>query len=305
MRTSPACGVMNDSGRLPPCGVAGRRHLLLRDAVRHPGSDPPKKVYAHKTFNDVSDAVSFVLNQRSMKDLFFAIHTLKEHQVWDPNKVNLKTGEVGSNTVRTQSNAKEARCFFFDLDVGPEAKKYQSQAEAAAALRKFCETTGLPKPLITSSGGGLHVYWIIVDPLESNEWRNHAMKLKQLAWHHGLKVDDSRTTDTASVLRVAGTFNLKDRSNPREVKTLWPLEGAAETGTGLFIAMLDKAMIEAGVEAKVDPSVRRPRSDGGLGTNTVREYDGRAGQPQGAAKELRPDGAAGADGAGQAADQRA
>jgi hypothetical protein len=223
-----------------------------------PNSDPPKKVYAHKTFNDVSDAVSFVLNQRNAKDLFFAIHTLKEHQVWDANKVNLKTGELGSNSVRVQPNMKEARCFFFDLDVGDEAKKYQSQAEAAGALRKFCETTNLPKPLITSSGGGLHVYWIIVDALESNEWRNHAMKLKQLAWHHGLKVDDSRTTDTASVLRVVGTFNLKDRSNPREVKTLWPTEGAAPTtGTGLFISMLDKAMIEAGVEAKVVPSVRQ------------------------------------------------
>src|SRR4051812_17737611 len=113
-----------------------------------PNSDPPKKVYAHKTFNDVSDAISFVLNERNKKDLFFAIHTLKEHQVWDPNKINLKTGEVGSNTVRTQSNVKAARCFFFDLDVGPEVKKYQGQTEAAAALRKFCETTGLPKPLI-------------------------------------------------------------------------------------------------------------------------------------------------------------
>jgi hypothetical protein len=35
-----------------------------------------------------------------------------------------------------------------------------------------------------------------------------------------LRVEDrpSRTTDTASVLRVAGTFNFKDRSTPREVK---------------------------------------------------------------------------------------
>jgi hypothetical protein len=242
-----------------------------------PNSDPPKKVYAHKTFNDVSDAISFVLNERNKKDLFFAIHTLKEHQVWDPNKINLKTGEVGSNTVRTQSNVKAARCFFFDLDVGPEVKKYQGQTEAAAALRKFCETTGLPKPLITSSGTGLHVYWIIVDALESNEWRNHAMKLKQLAWHHGLKVDDSRTTDTASVLRVAGTFNLKDRANPREVKVLWPLEGPAPaTGAGQFIAMLDKAMIEAGVEAKTVPQVPQFGATIGaeLGSNTVREYDG-------------------------------
>jgi hypothetical protein len=75
--------------------------------------------------------------------------------------------------------------------------------------------------------------------------------------HYGLKIDTSRTTDTASVLRVAGTFNFKDRSKPREVSVMTPKEGEAipEIGTGLFIAMLDKALIKAGVEAKVLPQL--------------------------------------------------
>lgn len=238
-----------------------------------PDSNPPKKVYAHKTFDDVSEAVSFVLNERGAKDLFFAVHTLKEHTVWDPQKLNLRTGEIGANTVRTQPNMKESRAFFFDLDVGPDAYKYDDQVEAAKDLKRFCEAAQLPKPLVTSSGGGLHVYWVVVDPLESNEWRVHAMKLKQLARHYGLKVDQMRTTDIASVLRVVGTFNFKERANPREVKDLNQTLPPA-IGTGVFLQLLDKAMIVAGIEAKVLPQLGGSQDDSGLGTNTVREYDG-------------------------------
>ena len=235
-----------------------------------PGSNPPKRVYAHKTFEDISAAVSFVLSERSSKDMFFAVHTLNEHNVWNPEKTNLKTGEMGSTEVRVQRNMKASRAFFFDLDVGEAANKYASQGEAAADLKKFCIKTHLPKPLIVTSGGGLHVYWTVVDPLESNEWRAHAMKLKQLAHHYGLKIDTSRTTDTASVLRVAGTLNFKDRMQPREVKAL---SSPNEVGTGAFIAMLDKAMIEAGIEAKQLPQLGG-LDPHGLGTNTVREYEG-------------------------------
>ena len=236
-----------------------------------PGSNPPKRVYAHKTFEDVSAAVSFVLNQRSSKDLFFAVHTLKEHSIFNPEKVNSKTGELGAPEVRVQRNMKASRAFFFDLDVGIDPQKYTSQSEAVQGLRKFCEATGLPRPLVTSSGGGLHVYWLIVDPLDSDEWRIHAAKLKQLAHHYGLKIDNSRTTDTASVLRVAGSFNLKDRANPREVKALTP---ASETGTGAFIALLDKAIIEAGVTPAPPPKFAALDDDGILGSNTVREFEG-------------------------------
>jgi hypothetical protein len=234
-----------------------------------PGSNPPKRVYAHRTFDNISDAVSFVLRERGAHDLFFAIHTLKEKQVWNPEKINPKTGAMGANQVRVQPNMHSARAFFFDLDVGRDSNKYDDQKQAAADLIRFCKVTGLPRPLVTSSGGGLHVYWLVTEPLESEKWRIEAAKLKQLARHHGLKADPMRTTDTASVLRVAGTQNFKDRSAPREVKAMTP---AVTTGTGAFIAMIDKAMIEAGVEAKPPP--RFDAAAALLGSNTEREYEG-------------------------------
>jgi hypothetical protein len=229
------------------------------------------RVYAHKTFEDISSAVSFVLNRRSSNDLFFATHTLKEHSVFNPEKPNRKTGELGADEIRTQRNMKASRIFFFDLDVGDRADKYASQAEAVADLVRFGQVTGLPRPLVTSSGGGIHVYWIVTEPLDSHAWRIEAAKLKQLARHHGLKCDPMRTTDTASVLRVAGTFNFKDKHHPTEVKALTPPN---ELGTGAFIALIDKAIIEAGVEVKPLPQPQLAAAESLLGSNTKREWDG-------------------------------
>jgi hypothetical protein len=238
-----------------------------------PGSDPPKTVYSHKTFDDVSAAVTHVLNKRTHTDVYFSIHTLKQHQVWNPEKENLKTGEMGSNEVRVQRNAKAARAFFFDLDVGTTVDKYLSQLEAGLGLRRFCEVTGLPKPLVVSSGGGLHVYWVVSEALDSEAWRIEAAKLRQLARHHGLKCDPSRTTDTSSVLRVPGTSNFKDRRNPRPVDALSTI---TEIGTGAFVKLIDKAMIEAGIEAKLPVKVQLDTAADILGSNTTREYDGPA-----------------------------
>lgn len=234
-----------------------------------PNSRPPKTAFAHKTFENISDAISFVLNERGNKDLYFNVHTLKQHSVWDPHKLNPRTGELGSTAVRTQPNSKAARAFFFDLDVGDRADKYASQQEAITDLIRFGKATKLPRPLLVSSGGGLHVYWIVTESLESAAWRVEAAKLRQLARHYGLKCDWTRTTDTSSLLRVVGSFNFKNRSKPREVKALTP---AAEIGTGLFVQMLDKAIVEAGITPKAPPKLDAAADL--LGSNTTMEFTG-------------------------------
>ena len=76
--------------------------------------------------------------------------------------------------------------------------RHSSQFYVDRAIQ-FVQQTGLPKPLVTSSGGGFHVYWLLTDEIPSDEWRDHATRLRQLAMHYGLKADPSRTTDTSSV----------------------------------------------------------------------------------------------------------
>lgn len=236
------------------------------------GSD--KAVFAHKVFENIDDAVRYVERSKDTLDLYFCIHSLKKAKVWNTEKIDYKTGEKGAYEIRTQRNMLEARAFFFDLDVGESTKalsKYATQSEAAQDLIRFCKATSLPKPLVTSSGGGLHVYWVVNEAIDSETWRGHASTLRQLAKHHGLKADPARTTDTSSVLRVAGTFNFKNRSAPRPVKVM---VAGTSTPTGEFLKLLSDAAIRAGVTAK---PAQKPtqQSFEGLGTNlTQMEFDG-------------------------------
>jgi hypothetical protein len=231
-----------------------------------------KSVWAHKVFQDIDEAVAFVEKQKETKDIFFCIHSLKEEKVWNERKTNMKTGELGAYEVRTQANTFQARAFFFDLDVDAKddtGKKYASQAEALTELREFCKATQLPKPLITSSGGGLHVYWLVEDPINSTDWRQHAHKLRLLANHYKLRVDPSRTTDTASVLRVAGTYNHK-RGQKRPVQVL---SNSNRLDTERFLRLIDNAVAKAG-SIDMRPLMTAPVDDDW--GNLKKEYDGPA-----------------------------
>jgi len=176
-----------------------------------------KTIFSHKVFPSIAAAAA-AADARKLKDnIFYCVHTLHHDKVWNAKKKDRRTGKLGAWEVRVQTNMSHCKAFFFDLDVGEEETKYQSQGEALAGLKDFCVKAKLPKPMIVSSGGGLHVYWIMTEAMDTDQWRDIAAKLKRVAQHHGLKLDPSRTTDSASVLRVAGTFNLK-KDAPRPVK---------------------------------------------------------------------------------------
>jgi hypothetical protein len=68
----------------------------------------------------------------------------------------------------------------------------------------------MPLPVFVSSGYGLHIYWVLREPLPESEWRKYANRLAALFAKHGLKVDPSRTKDSASILRPPGTHNWKN-----------------------------------------------------------------------------------------------
>lgn len=228
--------------------------------------DTDRVAFTHKTFDTIAAAAHYVEQHKDTRDVFFAIHTLKETRVWNPDKLNYKTGENGAWEVRKQANMAEARAFFFDLDVDPDnERKYASPREASQDLKRFCAEAGLPKPMVTSSGGGLHVYWLVEDAIPSQEWKDHAIKLRQLARHHGLKFDPMRTTDVSSVLRVAGSFNLKGgKKRPVNVLLTTTVQSNKK-----FIKLLNKAAITAGVEVTAAPKVFD-----GIDSNLTEEYSG-------------------------------
>lgn len=125
---------------------------------------------------------------------------------------------------RKQEVAQLVRAFWLDIDCGEAkaeaGKGYASQRMGLAALDEFCEELGLPAPTVNNSGRGLHVFWMLDEPIEADVWRVTADKLKRLCDHHKLLADPAVTADSARILRVPGTYNFKDRDDPKQVVVL-------------------------------------------------------------------------------------
>src|SRR6185503_369607 len=113
------------------------------------------------------------------------------------------------SSVRRQGDVVAVGSFWLDIDCGPD-KAYETQAAGAAAFIAFKKEVGLPSPMIVNSGNGLHVYWPLDHDLDPDAWKSTATLLKAACIKFGLKVDHSRTTDSASVLRPAGSINRKN-----------------------------------------------------------------------------------------------
>jgi hypothetical protein len=241
--------------------------------IAHPFKPEGSSVttYYHKVFATVSEAVTHVHHMTHTADVFFAILTLEQEQVWNPEKDNFKTGQKGAWSQRTAENMHLSKALFFDLDVGDEAAKYPTQRDALAGLQDFITKTKLPMATQISSGGGVHAYWHFDQAIERDEWRLMAWHLRQLAEALGLKFDPTRTIDATSVLRVPETFNWKDRQNPRPVTAL--REGAVTTVATLKQIISD-AMVANGVTPTDAPGGRTsaPQIPHDLGTQGFNDF---------------------------------
>lgn len=159
-------------------------------------------------FNTIDEAVADAERiVKENKDAYFACSTFQE------------------NTKREQSNAKEEKALWLDIDCGYDKgknkwKDYRTKEEAAVALRKFTDETKLPPPTLVDSGNGIHCYWTFTEPVIRAAWQPVAEGLKHLCVKHGFKADPSRTADAASILRIPLTKNFKDIENPKDVKVI-------------------------------------------------------------------------------------
>jgi hypothetical protein len=120
---------------------------------------------------------------------------------------------------RGKDNVGKLKAFWLDIDCGPTKAVvnektgrpggYATQAEALNALKNFCKTVGLPKPIIVNSGRGLHVYWPLTDALTRETWEPIAARLREVCVTQNLHVDPA-VFEVSRVLRVPGTLNFKD-----------------------------------------------------------------------------------------------
>lgn len=108
---------------------------------------------------------------------------------------------------RKASNVAYLKSFFLDIDCKDPATQYANWKDALKALVAFVEETGLPKPLVVKSGGGLHVYWTLTEEVSPQEWHPVAQALKDLCLAKGLIIDPTVTADAARILRTPGTVH--------------------------------------------------------------------------------------------------
>ena len=163
----------------------------------------------HQAFDTPEDLARYALAVDAKgHDVYFAVASFNPPQ----NK---------NRNFRIQSNIRAIRSLFLDIDVAKPGEsltdtKYPTQVEAAKALRLFCRDAHLPKPVIVSSGFGLHVYWPMLHDLAVSEFSEAMLLLHAAAHAHGLLFDPV-ARDGARILRVPGTMNHKIASDPRPV----------------------------------------------------------------------------------------
>lgn len=122
---------------------------------------------------------------------------------------------------RKAENVRSVRSFWLDIDAGPN-KPYATGLDAAKAALAFADLLGIPRPLLVSSGKGIHAYWPMEADMVPDDWLRVAEKLKLVSTHADLQADTVRTADIASVLRPVGTHHRK--AEPRLVKVVHPAE---------------------------------------------------------------------------------
>ena len=128
---------------------------------------------------------------------------------------------------RTHDNATYFRALWMDIDCGPtkaapdekgRIKGYIDQQTGLAEFQKFCKAVKLPKPILVSSGYGIHAYWLLEETVSRTNWEPLSERLRQLCVEQGLIVDPS-VFEASRVLRIPGTFNFKNEE-PMPVEVL-------------------------------------------------------------------------------------
>ena len=158
-------------------------------ASQGPRAEDKRTQIFHNTIDELVDTGN-ELNKDGY-NIFYALGTFNE---WGSRKA---------------TNIKNLKAFFFDVDCGP-SKVYTNQTEGLKALREFTKAVGLPKPLVISSGRGIHVYWFLSESVSYREWLPVAEQLKRYCGVHNFLPDPAVTSDGARVLRVPYTHNHKD-----------------------------------------------------------------------------------------------
>lgn len=181
-----------------------------------------------RAFHTVDDAVHFVrrwlggMTARGLPDVdFYASMALCGMESINTNP----DGTVKMRATRQIASMAASRALYADLDVKPTA--YATRQDALDHIDALVAAGKLPPTTVrVDSGYGVHVYWILDRELNRAEWYTlgpaFSTYLSTLGVHH----DPAVTSDGVRVLRLPGTFNCKDLTNPVPTKLIGAINAA-------------------------------------------------------------------------------
>lgn len=170
---------------------------VLRNGPGFVGWKAPDGHYQQAAFETVAEALALIAAHRDVANIWCAM------------------AGFSPGTSRDAVNAVSLQSFWLDVDAhgtGP----YETPDDVLAGIKAFVKAAGLPRPnFIHMTGHGVHVFWVLPEPISTNEWQPVADCLQELAKRMNLGADPI-TADAARILRVPNTRNFRDPENPVE-----------------------------------------------------------------------------------------
>jgi len=107
--------------------------------------------------------------------------------------------------------------FHVDIDYGVIGHKKGSDYETVDQARQAIDAFKLKPTMLVNSGGGFHCYWILEEPVKVKDIGVETLESinKSLSIELG---GDIGPHELSRILRVPGTYNLKEKKNIREAK---------------------------------------------------------------------------------------
>ena len=179
---------------------------FLEALALKPGQGMDFKGFTWQTFDDQKD--------RKQKSLVTIQHGALQHRLADIEALHARGAGVfitvneTDQKGRRRSSIQKVRAVWCDLD----------NKDRATGVEVDLQQLALAPTIVTRSGHGMHLYWLLAVP--SRELDRAEALLKSIAFHLKDWGADSHATDLARVLRLPGTLNLKDPENPVPVTLL-------------------------------------------------------------------------------------
>jgi len=168
------------------------------------GVNPRGMFWNRGSFTDIDEAVQNALawDTEPQTTVYFGIGSFAGHSYTAANG--------RQKWYRKQEHATWFKALALDLDIGAD-KPYQTQKEGWAAMRAALTITGIPAPMVISSGNGIHCYWPLTEKISKAHWVKASTALRLALEENNVVIDTSKIHDPSMVLRPVGTHHKKQQ----------------------------------------------------------------------------------------------